>query len=176
MSETPFADEELECIICGDLGPSSAFPTRGEENAERRAAAIARGLPVWNCRCVDCGTMIDGTPIETETIACGSAIEHRQVPPPAPTPTSIENGRTLTLTSPSRLGVREWTLVGSAPWRNRFGREVGVLTWRSTCRVCGAPFTATTSGVVTSGLGAESLRVTACPEHRQRGKTACGHT
>jgi hypothetical protein len=59
---------------------------------------IARGLLVWNCRCVDCGTVIDGTPIETTTIACGSALEHRQVRPTAPTP--IENGRTLTLTSP----------------------------------------------------------------------------
>jgi hypothetical protein len=45
-------------------------------------------------------------------------------PPPAVAPQMIENGRVLTLTSPQRLAVRTWTLIGSAPWTNRFGREV----------------------------------------------------
>ena len=89
---------------------------------------------------------------------------------PTPTPTPIENGRTIVLTSPARLGVRKWTLIGSAPWRNRFGREVGVLKWQSTCQKCGAAFTQTTSGEVTTGEQCAAFRVTACPEHRQRGK------
>ena len=132
---------------------------------------MASGLPVWRCRCVDCGLAISDTPIETETIACGSTVEH-QVRPPDPAMEPIENGGVLTLTSPARLGRREWTLIGSAPWTNRFGREVGVLTWESTCRVCSAPFTATTSGKVTDGKQCAAFRVTACPEHRQRGKSA----
>jgi hypothetical protein len=165
--------EEPHFIIVGDdpRADLCPYPDRAQENAERRAAAVSRGDLVWNCRCVDCGTLMVDTPIETETIACGSVFEHRQVR--APTPPAyqpIENGRVLVLTSPRRLGTRTWTLVGSAPWRNRFGREVGILTWQSTCRVCSAPFTATTSGVVTTGEGAAPLRVTACPEHRQRGK------
>ena len=166
MSEEPFF------IVVGDdpRADLCPYPTRAQDNAERRAAALSRGAPLWNCRCVDCGTLILDTPIETETIACGSAFEHRQVRVPVPELTPIENGRVLTLTSPRRLGVRTWTLVGSAPWRNRFGREVGVLTWRSTCRVCSAPFTQTTSGEVKTGEQGAAFRVTACPEHRQRGK------
>lgn len=89
-----------------------------------------------------------------------------------PDPYAIENGRTITLTAPARLGVRHWTLVASGPWTNRFGVEVGVLTWRSTCQVCDAPFTATTSGKVRDGKQCAAFRVTACPEHRQRGKSA----
>jgi hypothetical protein len=162
---------EIECINCGDLD-LSAYKPRAQENAERRAEALSRGLLVWNCRCVDCGTLIADTPVETETIACGSIHEHRQSRAPAPTPTPIENGRVLTLTSPRRLGARRWQLVASGPWTNRFGVEVGVLEWRSTCQECGAPFTATTSGKVTDGKQCAAFRVTACPEHRQRGKSA----
>jgi hypothetical protein len=169
MSETTFDDEEIEYIDCGDLD-LSALNNRGQENAERRAVAIARELPVWKCRCVDCGTLVADTPIETETIACGSRdAPHLHSARRGPdTPPPIENGRKIVLTEPRRLGVREWTLVASAPWRNRFGREVGVLTWRSTCRVCSAPFTQTTSGVVTHGKGCAALRVTTCAAHRQR--------
>ena len=48
MSETPLVDQEVpECINCGDLERPAAHPTRGQENAARRTAAIARGLPVW---------------------------------------------------------------------------------------------------------------------------------
>jgi hypothetical protein len=166
--------EEPLFIVVGDdpRADLCPYPTRAQDNAERRAAALSRGAPLWNCRCVDCGTLILDTPIETETIACGSAFEHRQVRVPAPTPTPIENGRTIVLTSPARLGRREWTLIGSAPWRNRFGREVGVLTWQSSCKVCSAPFTATTSGIVTTGEQCAALRVVTCEAHRQRGKRA----
>ena len=131
---------------------------------------MASGLPVWRCRCVDCGLAISDTPIETETIACGSTVEHqvarrprygayRERPSPHPD-----------LARPSWPARVDADRFG--PWTNRFGVEVGVLTWQSTCQVCSAPFTATTSGKVTDGKQCAAFRVTACPEHRQRGKSA----
>jgi hypothetical protein len=62
-------------------------------------------------------------------------------------------------------GDRVWRRIGRRPHVTRDGRRVVLVTWASTCTICGATFTVETRRRAESGRDPAFAAVT-CPRHR----------